>query len=156
MKQEDKPPLIKLALILAFIALMVVGVANGSKTPETSNESDKMGCQREGCDLDYRYITGNSIIAPKIQYKKQKTLGSLITSDLVDCVWKRESSRGKNMFGDYKNGEPRAYGHFQIWLSVHPITYECAMDFECSSNYFKKKVSEGKGYLWTTYEECIK
>jgi uncharacterized Zn-finger protein len=29
-----------------------------------------------------------------------------------------------------------AYGHFQIWLHLHPeVSYDCAMDLDCSARY---------------------
>jgi len=74
---------------------------------------------------------------------------------IADCVWNKESSRGQNMFGDYRDGVPMAYGHFQIWLSLHLITYECAMDYNCSLSYFLKEVRMGNGELWTTYKGCL-
>lgn len=67
------------------------------------------------------------------------------------CMWGKESSYGKNMIGD----EGRAFGHFQIWISKHPVTYQCAMDFECSLDYTAKMIKEGKGNLWTSYKRCV-
>jgi len=72
-------------------------------------------------------------------------------ADLLICIWKRESSFGKNMIGD----KGKAFGHFQIWISKHPVSYKCAMDFECSLNFTAQKIKEGKGQLWTTYKPCL-
>ena len=71
--------------------------------------------------------------------------------DLLFCLWEKESSFGKNMIGD----RGKAIGHFQIWISIHNISEECAMDFECSLEWVAQKVREGKGYLWTTYKPCL-
>ena len=113
----------------------------------------------------YGAITGFSecfITTPSIPYYPEfYVLGIKIEPNsykermVMDCVWREESTRGLEMFGDYRNGVPMAYGHFQIWLSRHPISYDCAMDYECSSSYFLKMVREDKGYLWTTYEDCV-
>ena len=90
---------------------------------------------------------------------KLEVLGSLIEKDdyrylypeILDCMWKKESTRGTNMIGD----SGRAIGHFQIWISIHPVTYECAMDYDCSSIYTAKMIHDGYGYLWTTYKPCL-
>ena len=71
-------------------------------------------------------------------------------ADLLICMWEKESSYGKFLIGD--NG--KAFGHFQIWISKHDITYNCAMDFECSLGFTAQKIKEGKGILWTTYKGC--
>jgi len=70
--------------------------------------------------------------------------------DLLDCMWFLESSRGQNMIGD--NG--KAIGHFQIHIDKHPVSYECAMDYDCSSKFTAQMIHEGKGYLWTAYRLC--
>jgi len=133
-------------VIVVIVLLVIAGVILAQKTPQKSDYS-----------LSVAFLEGISPhYTPHIE-----TYGSLIEgkitpeeATLIDCVWKGESTRGKKMFGDYKNGVPMAYGHFQIWLSEHPVTYECAMDFDCSSSYFLKKVREGQGELWTTYKNC--
>jgi len=95
----------------------------------------------------------------------QKTLASLEEewhrgvrmSALLDCLWLEESSRGVNMYGDYWKGKPLAYGHFQIHLWQHPtVSYECAMDLECSAKYVVHEVFQNRGWQWTPYERCIK
>jgi len=70
-------------------------------------------------------------------------------------MWERESSFGKNLFGDYRYGKPKAIGHYQIWIYKHPISYECAIDFECSTDFVYKMLKEGKGNLWVTYKNCV-
>lgn len=73
-------------------------------------------------------------------------------ADLLICMWGKESSYGTQMIGD----KGMAYGHFQIWLSLHKdVTYNCSMDFLCSLNWTAKKVQEGKGRLWSTYSKCL-
>jgi len=73
-------------------------------------------------------------------------------ADLLICIWGRESSFGKRLIGD----KGKAFGHFQIWVSKHPVSYDCAMDFECSLNYTAEMIKKDKGNLWTTYSKCIK
>ncbi len=77
--------------------------------------------------------------------------GSEELEKTLDCMWERESSRGANMLGD--NG--MAYGHYQIWISLHPVSYDCAMDYECSRGYAREMILRGQGWLWTSYKNCI-
>ncbi len=112
-------------------------------------------------DANDDYLNSYRQIAPHYVPYVQ-TYGSLIEgnitqkqAELIDCVWKAESSRGQNLFGDYREGVPQAFGHFQVWLIYHPITYECSMDFDCSSAYFLEMVEQGKGKMWTTYNNCL-
>ena len=77
--------------------------------------------------------------------------GSEELEKTLDCMWERESSRGANMIGD--NG--MAYGHYQIWLSLHPVSYDCAMDYECSRGYAREMILRGQGWLWTSYKNCV-
>jgi hypothetical protein len=73
-------------------------------------------------------------------------------ANLTDCVWFGESSRGVNMVGDLG----QAIGHFQIHINKHDVSYSCAMDYFCSSAFFVQQVEAGRGYLWTTYDNCKK
>lgn len=85
-------------------------------------------------------------------------VGKMVADDmerLLDCMWDRESTRGKNLYGDYYNGIPRAYGHYQIWLKYHPIGYDCAMDYDCARDYTRRMIEAGRGEEWTSYEECL-
>lgn len=72
-------------------------------------------------------------------------------ADILLCMWGRESSYGRKMIGD----KGKAFGHFQIWISKHLVSYDCAMDFECSLDYTARKIKEGKGFLWTSYKKCL-
>lgn len=87
-------------------------------------------------------------------YIPKTEVEAVIVDDTLDCMWKLESSRGTNMYGDYRKGVPMAYGHFQIWISKHPVTYDCAMDFECSAKYTLEQIEKGNGHLWTSYKNC--
>ena len=94
------------------------------------------------CDINY---------IPAI---KTQTRAVIVDNDLerlLDCIWEKESSRGKNMIGD--NG--LAIGHYQIHIHCHNVSYDCAMDFECSRDYTRQMILAGKGYLWTTYYKCL-
>ena len=71
--------------------------------------------------------------------------------DLLDCMWLKESSRGKNMVGD----SGLAIGHYQIHIDIHPVSYDCAMDFYCSRDYTRMMILKGLGYLWTSYHKCL-
>lgn len=72
-------------------------------------------------------------------------------ADLLICMWQEESSSGKRLIGDHG----KAIGHFQIWISKHPVSYECAMDFQCALAYTAEKIKEGKGFWWTSYKKCL-
>ena len=104
-------------------------------------------------------IQGNSLSCEAnraIIWDIKKELEETITkypelADLLICMWEKESSYGKFLIGDNR----KAVGHFQIWISKHPVSYECAMDFECSLDYTAKMIKEGKGNLWTTYKGCL-
>ncbi|MFA5452699.1 MAG: hypothetical protein WC248_03925 [Candidatus Methanomethylophilaceae archaeon] len=77
-------------------------------------------------------------------------------SELLDCLWLNESSRGARMYGDYWNGKPLAYGHYQIWLHIHPeVSYDCAMDLECSAAYTADEIRAGRLWQWTRYDYCL-
>lgn len=71
---------------------------------------------------------------------------------LIDCIWKKESSRGQNMVGD--NG--LAIGHFQIHIAVNGVSEDCAMDYWCSSEYLIEQLMAGNSWKWPTYELCQK
>lgn len=79
-------------------------------------------------------------------------VGEVDIEALLDCIWAKESGKGKNMLGD----GGRAFGHYQIHLAIHPVTYACAMDYECSRTYTKLMILQGKGYLWTSFTPCKK
>lgn len=91
------------------------------------------------------------VIHPQILGMKQ----DYEMSEMLICLWENESSFGTDMYGDYRNGIPMAYGHFQIWISLHPVTYECAMDLSCSAQYVIEQIELGNGRLWTPYEDCL-
>ena len=77
-------------------------------------------------------------------------------SEILTCLWLDESSYGRYMYGDYYNGKPLAYGHFQIWLHIHPeVNYECAMDLDCSARYTADEILEGRGWQWTNFKSCL-
>ena len=150
MKQEDKPPLIKLALILAFITFIVVGVANGSRTPETSNESDKTSYKYQSSKQIIGY---NSYIAPKIQFTPTPTYGSLI-ENIIMC---ESSGRHNNIWGDA--GE---YGIAQFlpetfyWMSeISGIDGEWK-NKEDQIKILKWAIRNGYGSHWTCYRKLIK
>jgi len=73
---------------------------------------------------------------------------------LLDCIAEKESSNGKNLYGDYRNGVPMAYGAYQIWLKYHPIGYDCAMDYDCARAYTRRMIEVGRGGEWTSYNDC--
>ena len=76
-------------------------------------------------------------------------------SEVLLCMWEKESSYGKHLFGDFWNGKPRAIGHYQVWIDKHSIDYQCAIDFNCSTEFVYQMLKEGKGNLWTTYGKCV-
>lgn len=77
-------------------------------------------------------------------------------SEILTCLWLDESSYGKYMYGDYYNGKPLAYGHFQIWLHMHPeVSYNCAMSLECSAEYTADEILAGRGWQWANFDSCL-
>jgi len=93
------------------------------------------------CDQNY---------IPTIKTQTRAVVADDELERLLDCIWEKESSCGKNMVGD--NG--LAIGHYQIHIHCHPVSYDCAMDFDCSRDYTRKMILAGKGYLWTAYSRC--
>jgi hypothetical protein len=88
--------------------------------------------------------------------KMELYFGGVRMSELLDCLWLQESSRGIQMYGDYYNGKPLAYGHYQIHLWQHPkVSYECAMDYECSTAYVIDEILAGRGWQWTDFNDCL-
>ena len=80
-----------------------------------------------------------------------RTINNRVSDDILACIATKESGMNPYAIGD----QGLAYGYFQIHLDKHPVSYECAIDYNCSANYTAKKISEGKGYLWTTYYSCL-
>lgn len=72
---------------------------------------------------------------------------------LLDCMWERESQRGDPRFMVGDGG--LAIGHYQIHIDCHPVSYDCAMDFECSRDYTRRMILAGDGWLWTSYDNCL-
>jgi len=59
--------------------------------------------------------------------------------------------------GIYKGQRERSYGLVQISLPHHPtITKEMAIDPEFAIDFLAKKVSEGKGHLWSCFPKPMK
>jgi len=71
--------------------------------------------------------------------------------NLLLCMLKKESFYCKYLIGD----DGKAYGCWQIHLDKHEISEECAMDFECSTEWSVNKIKNGEGYLWTSYRGCL-
>lgn len=72
-------------------------------------------------------------------------------ADLLICMWNKESTMGLKMIGDHG----LAIGHFHIHINVHPVSYECAMDLECSADYTSRMIDAGEGHLWTSFKKCL-
>jgi hypothetical protein len=145
--------LLVIGAVIGIIAHRVITPGNGSETFVEGLSERKDGL----ITVEGRYIQA---VSP-VYYPNPQILGLMLggtdteMAELLDCIWFKESSRGQNMFGDYRNGKPMAFGHFQIWLKYHPVSYDCAMDFECSAEFTEQKIREGQGYLWTTYKGCL-
>ena len=74
-----------------------------------------------------------------------------VSEEIIQCVFRRESGADCNAVGDHG----LARGCFQIHIDVHPVTLECAEDYQCSRNYFAQEVSKGNSWMWTEYKNCI-
>ena len=70
---------------------------------------------------------------------------------IMECLVRKESQYCQNMIGDHG----LAIGCYQIHIDKHPVSRECAMDFECSAYFTYNKIKDGKGYLWTPYYKCL-
>ncbi len=70
---------------------------------------------------------------------------------LLMCLAKEESTYNPDAIGDYG----LAKGILQIHTDKHPIDNKCAFNIECALDYTVKKIKENKGYLWSTYNECL-
>jgi hypothetical protein len=92
---------------------------------------------------------------PPVRPQTRATIVDDEMERLLDCIAENESSNGKNLYGDYRNGIPMAYGHYQIWLKYHPIGYDCAMDYDCARDYTRRMIEAGRGGEWTSYKDCI-
>ena len=68
------------------------------------------------------------------------------------CLVREESRWGTDIDVPGDNG--LAWGYYQIHIDKHPVTKECAMDFECSADYTYKSIDAGYGYWWTPYYRC--
>ena len=153
----------KLSVILLVI-LLIIGAIIGvgiyrALSPETSPEG-QIERESEAEYLGLASVNGNTLVAISPAYiPHPQVLGIMMEepdmTDLIMCLWEKESSFGTQMYGDYRNGKPMAYGHFQIWLKYHPVTYECAMDFDCSSQFVIEQVKAGNGKLWSPYSMCL-
>lgn len=107
--------------------------------------------------LEWLVADSNSLLAlstpsaPETSVRADLGVYSDSMERLLDCLWLNESGRGKSMFGD--NG--MAFGHFQWWLSKHSnVTYDCAMDYDCSKEKTKEAILAGHSSWWTTYPKC--
>jgi len=75
---------------------------------------------------------------------------------LLDCIAEKESSNGKNLYGDYRNGVPTSFGAYQWRVHLHPqVSYDCAMDYDCAREKAREAIKQGFGWWWTSYKECL-
>jgi len=153
------PDGLRFALAIIFI-LLLMGILIGWMISQEMDKSPIEGLLERESTLIYSDKHFIQAVTPAY-YPNPQIFGLMLggtdneMAELLDCIWFKESSRGQNMFGDYRNGKPQAFGHFQIWLKYHPVSYECAMDFECSAAFTEQKIREGKGHLWTVYKSCL-
>ena len=123
-------------------------------------------------ERQFTYIQDNSLKAfiNPVFVAKTEVLGALIETNELDdllvqikeeypdiaktliCMWGKESTYGLDKYIRGDNG--LAYGDFQIHISKHNITEECAMNFKCSLDFTATMIKENKGYLWSSYFKC--
>ena len=86
--------------------------------------------------------------------------GKMVADDmerLLDCIAEKESSNGKNLYGDYRNGVPTSFGAYQWRVHLHPqVSYDCAMDYDCAREKAREAIEQGFGWWWTTFSPCLK
>ena len=140
--------------MLPSVSLCILGTnASVAKAPTISN--------------DMVMANENSLIATKspIDYAKIGSYEGFPTRDeimyiieekypskarLLECLVKNESQYCTLLNGDNGN----AYGCFQIWISKHPISEQCALDFECSLDFTVDSINAGYGWWWTPWNKC--
>jgi hypothetical protein len=90
---------------------------------------------------------------------RPQTRATIVDDDmerLLDCLAKKESSNGKNLYGDYRNGVPTSFGAYQWRVHLHPqVSYDCAMDYDCARQKTREAIEQGFGWWWTSYKDCI-
>lgn len=75
---------------------------------------------------------------------------------LLDCIAEKESSNGKNLYGDYRNGRPTSFGAYQWRVHLHPeVSYDCAMDYWCAREKTREAIERGFGWWWTSSDDCL-
>ena len=90
---------------------------------------------------------------------RPQTLATIVDDEmerLLDCLAEKESSNGKNLYGDYRNGVPTSFGAYQWRVHLHPqVSYDCAMDYDCARQKTMEAIEQGFGWWWTSYKECL-
>ena len=129
--------------------LLVVGLIAPvfAQCPKLNTPPGEPGCPT---------IQDNALIGISSHESQDSTVRAVLTysepmAELLDCIWFNESGRGTRMIGDYG----MAFGHYQWWLSLHPdMTYDCAMDYDCSTKKTAEAIEAGHSSWWTTYSRC--
>ena len=93
---------------------------------------------------------------PPIRTETRATIVDDPMERLLDCIAEKESSNGKNLYGDYRNGVPTSFGAYQWRIHLHPqVSYDCAMDYDCARAYTRRMIEVGRGGEWTSYNDCL-
>ena len=156
---NEEPLLIRgvigLAILLSLLITPITHRVTEYQLPETETSQQVFLGGFDSPTLPQKSL--GSLTGSVLDSYSQEWYQGVRMSELLDCLWLNESSRGARMYGDYWNGKPLAYGHYQIHLWQHPtVSYNCAMDLECSTKYVVHEVFQNRGWQWTPYERCIK
>ena len=93
---------------------------------------------------------------PPVRPQTRATIVDDEMERLLDCIAENESSNGKNLYGDYRNGVPTSFGAYQWRVHLHPqVSYDCAMDYDCAREKAREAIEQGFGWWWTSYKDCI-
>ena len=93
---------------------------------------------------------------PPIRTETRATIVDDPMERLLDCIAEKESSNGKNLYGDYRNGVPTSFGAYQWRVHLHPqVSYDCAMDYNCAREKAREAIEQGFGWWWTSYNDCL-
>jgi len=93
---------------------------------------------------------------PPVRPQTRATIVDDEMERLLDCIAENESSNGKNLYGDYRNGVPTSFGAYQWRVHLHPqVSYDCAMDYDCAREKAREAIEQGFGWWWTSYNDCL-
>ena len=104
----------------------------------------------------FSYTVPEPIKEPIIEERIERTISETLDyysdlrgldKDLIRKIAFCESSLNEKAIGD----QNRAFGLFQIHISLHNVSKECALNADCSTDWATKQIAQGRGRLWTCW-----